>query len=195
MSPMRKLSAAIAIVAAVQTAALGWMIYDRIGLIRTGKEIILPILPVDPRSLFRGDYVQLRYPISEISERLLEGPAPERNALFYVTLRNEGEQGWRPERVTVAHPGKVAEDRIVLSARARWGWPVRPDGASERAPRQIWVSYGIERYYVPETKGLELEKMVGEKKLAAAIAVDARGRAAIKGLAIDGRKIYDEPLF
>ena len=34
-----------------------------------------------------------------------------------------------------------------------------------------------------------------EKRMAALIAVDARGNAAIKGLIIDGKLQYEEPLF
>jgi len=195
MQAPRKLVGVVAAVAAIQSAALGWMIYDRISLIKNGREVILPIIPVDPRSLFRGDYVQLRYPVSEVSTDLVQGPEPTRNAGFYVTLQPDAEQGWKPERVTIAHPGKVEGDRIVLAARANYGWPALAEGETRATPRKVWVNYGIERYYVPEGKGLELEKMVGQKKLAAAVAVDSGGRAAIKGLAVDGKLVYDEPLF
>ena len=57
------------------------------------------------------------------------------------------------------------------------------------------VRYGIESYFVPEGKGLELERMVQDRKLAAVVAVDRHGKSAIKGLMIDGRVVYEEPLF
>ena len=57
------------------------------------------------------------------------------------------------------------------------------------------MRYGIESYFVPEGQGKRLEDLAREKKLAALIAVDARGNAAIKGLIIDGVLQYEEPLF
>lgn len=186
MFPMPKIIMAVVAVAGIQTAALGWMIYDRIALIRSGKEIILPIIPVDPRSLFRGDYVQLSYTITQLPASLLEGQQPAPGSKFFVTLAPEEGPAWKAIRITAAHPGKVADGQIVLAARTR-RWQLWSG--------TIWAHYGIERYYVPETKGLELEKMVGQKKLAAAISVDSSGRTAIKGLAVEGKLIYDEPLF
>jgi hypothetical protein len=35
---------------------------------------------------------------------------------------------------------------------------------------------------------------VREKKLSALIAVDGDGNAGIKGLVVDGRRVYEEPL-
>ena len=57
------------------------------------------------------------------------------------------------------------------------------------------VRYGIERYYVPEGKGGDLENLARDKKLAVVVAVDKGGNAAIKGLVADGKRVYEEPLF
>jgi uncharacterized membrane-anchored protein len=56
------------------------------------------------------------------------------------------------------------------------------------------LHYGIESFFVPEGTGRELEKMVGEKKISAVIAIDDSGTAAIKGLMSEGQRVYDEPL-
>lgn len=61
MLPSRKWLIAALAVAGLQTAAIGHMVSDRVQLLRSGREIVLPIVPVDPRSLFRGDYVILSY--------------------------------------------------------------------------------------------------------------------------------------
>jgi uncharacterized membrane-anchored protein len=55
------------------------------------------------------------------------------------------------------------------------------------------VTYGIESYFVPEGRGRELERLVRDKRIAAVLAVDANGTAAIKGLAVDGRLVHEEP--
>jgi uncharacterized membrane-anchored protein len=91
-------------------------------------------------------------------------------------------------------------DQISVKARARSGyWPNRlaPQSAtpSRSLPEPVLqVRYGIESYFVPEGKGVALEQLARDKKLAAVIAVDAKGNAAIKGLMIDGKLQYEEPL-
>ncbi len=57
------------------------------------------------------------------------------------------------------------------------------------------MRYGIESYFVPEGQGPRLEALARDKKMAALIAVDSGGNAAIKGLVIDGVLQYEEPLF
>ena len=64
----------LVIVALAQTGVLAGMVVDRVRLLKTGREITLPIVPVDPRDLFRGQYVRLGYDISRIPVNLLEGP-------------------------------------------------------------------------------------------------------------------------
>jgi uncharacterized membrane-anchored protein len=50
----------------VQVLLLGWIIADRALLIENGREIRLAVIPIDPRDLFLGDYVTLRYDISRV---------------------------------------------------------------------------------------------------------------------------------
>ena len=40
-------------------------------MLRTGQEIILKTVPVDPRDMFRGDYMTLNYPISQLNIKSL----------------------------------------------------------------------------------------------------------------------------
>ena len=56
------------------------MVIDRVRLLKTGREITLPIVPVDPRDLFRGEYVRLGYDIGRVPLRLLDGPPPRDKA-------------------------------------------------------------------------------------------------------------------
>ena len=181
---------ALAVVAALQVLVLGSMVWDRIGLLRTGREIVLPIVPVDPRDLFKGDYVTLAYPISTVPAATIEGDALQDNRAFYVTLEKQADETWKPVKTTLLRPPAEANaNRVVLEGRSRWG---RIN--INKLTGNVAVRYGIERYYVPEGKGLALEKMARDSKLAAIVAVDGKGRAAIKGLMVDGKKVYDEPL-
>ena len=46
----------------------------------------------------------------------------------------------------------------------------------------------------PKALAEELEKLVGQKKLDAVIAIDDAGNAGIKGLMVEGNRVYEEPL-
>ena len=52
---------AFILIVVLQLASLGAMIAKRVHLLNTGKKILLKCEPIDPRSLFSGDYVILNY--------------------------------------------------------------------------------------------------------------------------------------
>jgi uncharacterized membrane-anchored protein len=190
MTAARKILLMLAIVAAAQTSVLAGMVIDRVRLLKTGREIVLPIVPVDPRDLFRGEYVRLGYDISTVPTRLLEGPAPGQNDPFYVVLEKNAAGAWLPIKIVRDMPREASPDRIVLKARTLHGWRIDP--AHETS---VQLRYGIEGYFVQEGRGRQLEDLSRQQKLAALVAVDAGGNAAIKGLLVDGKLQYEEPLF
>ena len=53
--------------------------------LQTGKEVLLKTVPVDPRDLFRGDYVTLRYEIGTLNLR--DGQAED---MDYMNYKNNG---------------------------------------------------------------------------------------------------------
>ncbi len=185
-----KIVLALAIVALAQTGVLAGMVIDRTRLLKSGREITLPIVPVDPRDIFKGEYVRLGYEAGNVPVRLLEGPPPRRNGAFYVVLEKKDGGAWQPVKMSRAKPSETSPDRIVLKARSIWGWP-----ASGSPNATMRVRYGIESYFVPQGEGPRLEKLARDKKLAALVAVDSGGNAAIKGILIDGQLQYEEPLF
>lgn len=191
MSAMsRRVWGAVGVVALVQSVVLGFMVWDRIELLKHGREVLLPILPIDPRSLFRGDYVRLTYNVTRVSGRLIEARL-RGSAAVYVTVARGADGEWTAINAGPNHAGAGGADVIVLKGRLERG------GSFELLPsgHDAVVHYGIESYFVPEGKGRELEALAQDKKLAAVVAVDTRGNAAIKGLMIDGKIAYEEPLF
>lgn len=189
MTPRWRIWPAVAAVALLQTATLGWMVAERVTLLSSGREVVLPIVPVDPRSLFRGDYVQLSYEVTRVPGRLVEGGVTSGEPL-YVTIGRTPEGAYAPVAVARTHPGVAGPDEVVLR-----GWLQRGRWDAGSSARDLFLRYGIESYFVPEGKGLELEAMARDSKLAAVVAVDRHGSSAIKGLMIDGRLVYEEPLF
>jgi uncharacterized membrane-anchored protein len=180
----------LAIVALAQTAVLAYMVIERVRLLASGREITLPVTPVDPRDLFRGEYARLGYDIGTVPLRLLEGPRPRDNAPFYVVLEKTPNGVWQVVKMASQLSQEPSSERIVLKARSTHAWP--QGSAHETTVR---VRYGIESYFVPEGQGRKLEELARAKKLAALLAVDRNGNAAIKGILVDGVLQYEEPLF
>ncbi len=185
----RNIWPSIALVAGIQTAVLGYMIGERVIVLKTGKEIVLPVVPVDPRSLFRGDYVILSYDITRIPGEMLPDGSTRGDRL-YVTIEKTEEDSYKAIAVSLKHPRVVADNRAVLQGWLKYG---RMSGGQR--PKFGVIRYGLESYFVPENSGRALEDTAREKKLQAIVAVDRDGKSAIKGLVIDGERVYDEPMF
>ena len=191
MMPPRPLSLRSALVAAaaLQTLAVGWMLWDRISLLSSGREIRAAVVPVDPRDLFRGDYVVLGYAFSTGSDVVLPTGTREGDTV-YALLKNSGPADWSLSGVSASPTAPAGDGTVVLKAvvdSVRRG----PAPASAMVGR---LRYGIERFYVPEGTGRAIENQVREKRIVAVLAVGRDGKAALKGLEADGSRIADEPL-
>ena len=186
------------IVGLVLTAALGWIVAGRVAILKNGREIVLKTRPVDPRDLFRGHYVRLNYDISRI--RLNEGRKERfgdlrRNQTIYVTLKPGADGYWVFDSASRTMPAPRG-DRVTLKGWLRYAYPSYLEKA--------YIAYGLERYYAPKKRALELEKMTRrrnraggreERPLGVIVRVGSNGKAAIAGLMIDGEKVYEEPMF
>ncbi len=184
------------VVGMAQTAALGAMIWDRAVLLAYGTEITLAVEPVDPRSLFRGDYVILSYAFSRLPIKLRQGPAAaarDGGATNYVTLARDADGRWQARRITRHMPTARGSDEIVL--RGRDQRHRGPDDSLGNGNTTIELTYGIERYFLPEGRGHDVEKAMRDKRVEAVVAVGADGEAILKGLKIDGKLRFKEGLF
>lgn len=174
--------AALALVFASQCLVLGWMIADRVILLRTGREIVLDAEPVDPRSLFRGDYVTLRYPAAQVPLGALAGTDDRSARALFVVLAQNADGQWRTVRASSKRPDAVAQGEVMLQGRLI------------DAGRSARVSFGIESYFLPEDTGKPIESAIATKRVQVRVAVGADGRAAIKSLLIDGNPLAQEGL-
>lgn len=139
--------------------------------VRNAQEIILKTVPVDPRDLFRGDYVRLRYEISRLDlDRLSQDNTDfKQNGLIFVSLKEEGDV-WRVKNVSSQKPHKG----IFLKGRIRW-----------ISNRQANVEYGIESYFVPEGKGLEIEKKAAQGEVKVVVSVASSGQGILKKVMLE----------
>ncbi len=134
----------------------------------TGQEIRLKTFPVDPRSLFRGNYASLNYEISRITLTEMEKtPYPRFGEVVYVKLK-QGEDG-----LYVFDSASLSQPEEGLFIRGRIETPrwVRSN--------VYQVRYGIEAYFAPKKKALELEKQLRDGGIAV-VMLAANGKAALK---------------
>jgi uncharacterized membrane-anchored protein len=177
------------LVAGVQTAALGYMIESRASILRSGRDVLLKTVPVDPRDLLRGDYVILSYDISRLQPELFKGDTPKQSeeAKVYVRLERQLNGFWAATEASFA-PLSPAGDSVVLRSLPFTYYP-------SSALSSVNVEYGIERFYVPEGEGRTLEEARNAEALSVNIRVDAKGKAQIREIAVNGSPVYEEPLY
>ncbi|MBV1863206.1 MAG: GDYXXLXY domain-containing protein [Rhodobacteraceae bacterium] len=176
------------IAALLQTGALAKIIYDRAELLQNGQEVVLETGFVDPRDLFRGHYVTLNLVVSRVEAKTL---SKIDDFSYYDTIYLELEQGEglfaAAKAVTTSYPENASGPAIKGTARTTH---------SNDSP-ESWLSFRFpfDRYFAPKLRAKELEKLRGDRKLGIILMLDSKGNGAIKGITIDGEKVYEEPLF
>jgi len=174
-----------------QCVLLVLMVADRMQILREGREVTLQTQPVDPRDLLRGDYVVLRYDISQLPAGALAGKTAEtRNPAVFVKLAPNANGLYEAVSVS-AEPVTVAAPEVLIRGRVSYSC-----GSSVRTfCDKLTIKYGLESYFVPEGEGKKLEQARNQQKLRVVAAVLPSGRAAIKRLLLDGEPVYEEPLY
>ncbi len=186
-----------AIAGLIQVVLIALMVGDRVRILRTGTEVMLHTQPVDPRDLLRGDYVILSYDITRLpSGALKDTPVLGESPFVFVKLAPKAD-GFYQALSVHREPVAVASGEVLIRGRVSRGSQCTAD----REPHvqvfcdTLMLDYGIESFFVPQGEGRELENARNERKLAVIAAVAPGGRAAIKRLLLDGKQVYDEPLF
>jgi uncharacterized membrane-anchored protein len=185
--------ALFAAVGVLQVLAIGWMVFDRVQILRNGREVQLQTRAVDPRDFLRGDYVTLSYEIATVDAGALKDtPSPSRHPFVFIRVAPRADGTFEAKEVSLA-PIQVAAPEALLRGRISYGANCGTE--SRMFCASLNVGYGIDRYFVPQGEGLAIEKARDQRKLIVVAAVLPDGRAAIKRLLIDGKPVYDEPLF
>src|SRR4051812_48836100 len=172
-------------------------VVQRAGILRNGQEARLEVVPVDPRDLFRGDYVVLTYRIGTVDmPKDLTTPFTRGQQVF-VTLRPDASNKSRAVAISAERPVVSGTD-IVISGVVSYPSICQLSEAGPRdcklGTRAIGVRYGLESYFVPQGEGKKIE-LTAKGRLEVVAAVAPSGQAAIKRLLIDGSPVYDEPPF
>ena len=153
---------AIAAAVGLQLAVLLAMILGRTVPYMGATTVLLKVAPVDPRDLFRGDYVTLGYDISRFPYNQFQPGDP-----VFALLAPEGDG----RHYSLAKFLNVAPSEGVFI-----------QGTAGNGGRAI---YGIESYYVQEKSGHDYERAVLNRTLWAEVALDSQGRPALRRLVIE----------
>jgi uncharacterized membrane-anchored protein len=163
------------VTAAAQILILLGMIALRAAPLVTGQTVLVRVQPVDPRDLFRGDYVILSYDFSRVSPEGILGLSEkergswsklEGRAVYVPLVRDTNGVHYRAEKVTAVKPDAGL---FLKGQMGRYGA----------------LEFGIEAYYVQEGTGLMYEKAIRDRKLSAELAVTSSGQAALRALRIE----------
>jgi uncharacterized membrane-anchored protein len=141
-------------------------------LLANGTKATLRSMPVDPRSIFRGDYVTLDYEAGRGLPLDLADGAP-----VYVVLAQQGDVF---ERVSFSRTRpELQEGQICLEGFVQFGTQALfPD---------------LRQFFVEEGTGMELEQARNAHRLLVDIVSDSRCRARIAGLRL-GQEVSQEEL-
>lgn len=188
---MRRIAILLAI--ALQIGALAAIVVDKEWTLRNGRELVVQTAPIDPRDIFRGDFVRLDYLFSRLRadqiDPALHGRGLRRGEKVYLAMEPAPGGVARAKRLQRQKPpfpylqGRVMED---------WPYPgFWEQTAEQRADRGpgaglLRVRYGIERLYVEQGKGRVLEEVRGgrddhQRAMLVRLAVPQRGQALIRG--------------
>lgn len=141
----------------------------------TGETVFLKTSPVDPYDIMSGYHVILSYAISRRND-LPNKPDLKRGERVYVVLK-EGDDGfWHAETASSQWPKTLPSGAVVIKGKST-GWR---------------IDYGIERYFIPEGMGREIEEglRANRETTRIEVKVDSFGNAALVRLHI-GDKTYD----
>ena len=159
-----------AVVILLQVLILVGIIGYREYRVATGERVLLQSSPVDPRDLFRGDYVTLAYDLSSIDlDRAgIRGDIRRNDRIFAVLEKAEnGTYRMASASPTAPPGGKFLRGRVTrVNERAvRHQVTLRTDGAGERTFEPRWFSFHEgERVILCLDRGGQVQTSLREKE-------------------------------
>jgi len=172
----------VPVAVALQVLVLAWMAGEREWILRTGQVVYLRTAPIDPRDLFRGDFVALQYEINTVRVEALDpaaatAPDRKRHEVVYTRLRPAGEGLYEAAGASTAPPSEGPFIRGRIEDAWRFGWRGWAGGSA--------VKYGIEQLFVEQGAGRAIEKGRGSRDqlqvpMEVEVALSPRGTAVIR---------------
>ena len=154
-----------AVVAGQLVFMLAFIAYKEVDL-RTGTEVVLQTVPVDPRSLLQGDYAILDYEIASLPSYREDLPRGETVYVELYRLATQGPEVWWARNYRLDRPSGT---QVFIKGRV---------------DRPGHLDFSLGTYFVPEGTGHIIE---GAQDVKVVVNVDPDGSAIIKEVLVDGR--------
>lgn len=178
MRPLHKKGMAFALALLIPLAVLGGLAFKPLMATARGEEILVATDTYDPRDLFRGDYVHLNLAIGrgnygQLSGAILEEPEAYNGKFVYVLLEADETGKFGVSEILPKPP----KEGIYLKAKIS-GLYNKPDMPEVSV---VFLNYGLERYYVQENTGTQMQYDSNEGALNVRVRV-YRGYGYIAGI-------------
>lgn len=112
-----------------------------------GQEIVLETKAYDPTDLFRGDYVAINFAISDIPKSMVPLSIDKvYNKNLYVSLKQEGKY-YVVDQVSETKP----KQGVYIKGKFQEGFN------RSNEPEQFRVDYSLDRYFLEQGSGKDLE--------------------------------------
>ncbi len=163
---------------------------NRISLLASGREIVAEVVPVDPRDLFRGEYVILNYTFT----RTGEVPVPDTTRsgdTLYVTLKPGAEpKSWEIVSASDSYPANTAPGEC----RAQRLRQLRERQNRHPARNRKHPLWHRELFRARGQRQGARSGSCAKRRSPPSSPSAATAKRAIKALEIDGKRIVEEPL-
>jgi len=170
----KKFIIAMAIPAIVIIGFLSFKIFT----VTTGQDILLEIpRPVDPTDLFRGNYVNLRYSISNLN---LNNTQIDYNfsgdEIVYAVLSKK-EKFWTIDALYHSRP-QLSENQVCMRGEV-----------TSVYKNQIHINWGVESFFSPKEQAQEVEKERWRSNVSSIVTVDKYCNSVLKALLVGNETV------
>jgi uncharacterized membrane-anchored protein len=168
-----------------QIVILSVMVFTNYAIVLWGEKITVKVEPVDPRSLFQGDYVRLGYPFNQLDLNTVRydfDPTKITNDETIYLIFTPVNKTYEPSFVT-QNPKKTA-GQVYIKGKFLYmtynpnTFDKTKDRGENSPPSILRAEWGIEQYFVPEGKGKEIENQIRDGVVYARLSI-FHGKARI----------------
>ena len=183
MSSKKILFTTFILVALIQLAVPGKMIWDKEKILESGKEFKFETAPVDPTDPFRGKYIILDYKESTI--RIDSANTWTEGDRIYIILKTDPKGFAKVDYVSKEKPTNNPD---FVKAKVQF--------VSGLAFKTLNVAYPFDRFYMEESKAYDaeqeyMESQIDSTKTTYAVVSIKDGEAVLKDVMIDGVSIAE----
>jgi uncharacterized membrane-anchored protein len=168
---------------------LGGMLAGHAWPLWTGQTVMMKAVPVDPRDLFRGEYVRLATPANRL---VLSGQGEPNSTEVRVRAIDDVFEVSRAGSIVYVQlePSPSGDHTARSVSRTRVPGALNLRGRvtfRDSDTVTLRVEYGLDAYYVQEGMGKGIEDAIRDgRNVQMQVAIAASGRSRIRTLVIDG---------